>query len=179
LLATLCIFTQNSDNHFCCLTVDNRWSRLLRPNKNICVFTVTCHKNLGSVGRDNFFFLLLSTKPEIVVPGSGIRFRYLIFENSVSDKAKTLPWQCHCTNLAEYYKLAIKGDIPEESLQVILYILYVKLFIIAHYFYNKMKRIGYYHNYNTFVVTKLSLLSIERNSSIHQRIYSYMYDCFV
>jgi hypothetical protein len=29
-----------------------------------------------------FFFFLLSTKPEIVVPGSGIRFRYLIFENS-------------------------------------------------------------------------------------------------
>jgi hypothetical protein len=29
-----------------------------------------------------FFFILLSTKPEIVVPGSGIRFRYLIIENS-------------------------------------------------------------------------------------------------
>ena len=38
------------------------------------------------VGRSGlllfFFFLLLSTKPEIVVPSSGIRFRYLIFENS-------------------------------------------------------------------------------------------------
>jgi hypothetical protein len=45
----------------------------LRPKKNICVFTVTCQKNLGSVGQDYFFFLLLlSTKPEIVVPGSGI-----------------------------------------------------------------------------------------------------------
>ena len=56
----------------------------LRPKKNICVFTVTCQKNLGSVGRDkkNLLLLLLSTKPEIVVPGSGIRFRYLIFENS-------------------------------------------------------------------------------------------------
>ena len=56
----------------------------IRPKKNICVFTVTCQKNLGSVGRDFFFFFffLLSTKPEIVVPGSGIRFRYLIFENS-------------------------------------------------------------------------------------------------
>ena len=28
------------------------------------------------------FIFLLSTEPEIVVPGSGIRFRYLIFENS-------------------------------------------------------------------------------------------------
>ena len=40
---------------------------ILRSKKNICVFTVTCH---------------MSTKSEIVVPGSGIRFRYLIFENS-------------------------------------------------------------------------------------------------
>ena len=24
---------------------------LFRPKKNICVFTVTCQKNLGSVGR--------------------------------------------------------------------------------------------------------------------------------
>jgi len=38
---------------------------------------VTCQKNLGSVGI-NFFFFLLSAKPEIVVPGSGIR--YFIFE---------------------------------------------------------------------------------------------------
>jgi hypothetical protein len=46
------------------------------------LFTVTCQKNLGSVGRDNFFFFfLLSTKPEIVVPGSGIQFRdlFLLF----------------------------------------------------------------------------------------------------
>ena len=34
------------------------------------------------VGQSGFFFFLLSTKPEIVIPGSGIRFRYLIFENS-------------------------------------------------------------------------------------------------
>jgi hypothetical protein len=34
---------------------------------------VTCQKNLGSVGIENYFFLL-STKPEIVVPGSGISF---------------------------------------------------------------------------------------------------------
>ena len=47
----------------------------------MCVFTVTCQKNLGSVSI-NFFFFLLSAKPEIVVPGSGIRFRYFIFEIS-------------------------------------------------------------------------------------------------
>ena len=46
----------------------------------MCVY---CHMSKKSrVGRDYFFFFLLSTKPEIVVPGSGIRFRYLIFENS-------------------------------------------------------------------------------------------------
>jgi hypothetical protein len=45
------------------------------------VFTVTCQKNLGSVGIIIFFLLLLLlTKPEIVVPGSGIR--YFIFEIS-------------------------------------------------------------------------------------------------
>jgi hypothetical protein len=27
----------------------------VRPNKYICVFTVTCQKNLGSVGQDKFF----------------------------------------------------------------------------------------------------------------------------
>jgi hypothetical protein len=35
-------------------------------------------KNLGSVG----IYFLLSAKPEIVVLGSGIRFRYFIFEIS-------------------------------------------------------------------------------------------------
>ena len=41
---------------------------------------VTCQKNLGSVGikKKNFD----SAKPEIVVPGSGILFRYFIFEIS-------------------------------------------------------------------------------------------------
>ena len=29
----------------------------IRPKKNICVFTVTCQKNLGSVGRDKFFLI--------------------------------------------------------------------------------------------------------------------------
>ena len=43
---------------------------------------VTCQKNLESVGIKNIFFFLLSTKPEIVVPGSGIPFRYFIFEIS-------------------------------------------------------------------------------------------------
>ena len=43
-----------------------------KKNK-ICVFTVTCQKNLGLVGRDSFF-LLLSAKPEIVVSDSGISF---------------------------------------------------------------------------------------------------------
>ena len=28
----------------------------IRPKKNICVFTVTCQKNLGSVGRHYYFF---------------------------------------------------------------------------------------------------------------------------
>jgi hypothetical protein len=42
---------------------------------------VACQKNLGLVGikKNNF---LLSAKPEIVVPGSGIRFQYFIFEIS-------------------------------------------------------------------------------------------------
>ena len=58
-------------------------SSMLRPKKYICVFTVTCQKNLGSVGRSRLlFFFLLSAKPEIDVLGSGIRFRYFIFEIS-------------------------------------------------------------------------------------------------
>ena len=27
------------------------YCRIIRPKKNICVFTVTCKKNLGSVGQ--------------------------------------------------------------------------------------------------------------------------------
>jgi hypothetical protein len=46
---------------------------------NMCVYGHMSKKS--RVGRHTFF-LLLSTKPEIVVTGSGIRFRYLIFENS-------------------------------------------------------------------------------------------------
>ena len=42
---------------------------------------VTCQKNLGLVGI-KFFLFLLSAKPKVVVPGSGIRFRYFIFEIS-------------------------------------------------------------------------------------------------
>jgi hypothetical protein len=57
--------------------------KVVRPKKNMYL-TVTCQKNLGSVGINIFFFFffLLSVKPEIVVPGSGIRFRYFIFEIS-------------------------------------------------------------------------------------------------
>jgi hypothetical protein len=55
---------------------------LFRPKKIKCVFTVTCQKNLRSVGQDYFFYFifLLSAKLEIVVPGSGIQ--YFIFEIS-------------------------------------------------------------------------------------------------
>jgi hypothetical protein len=46
-----------------------------KVKKNICVFMVTCQKNLGSVGiKKSFFFFLLSAKPEIVVSDSGISF---------------------------------------------------------------------------------------------------------
>jgi hypothetical protein len=50
-----------------------------RPKKNMCVY---CHMSKKSrVGRSGLiFFFLLSAKPEIVVPGSGIQFRYFIFE---------------------------------------------------------------------------------------------------
>ena len=68
---------KNLDNDF-------NFMYIHRPNKKICVFTVTsssCQTNLGPVGRHLFFyFFLLSAKPEIVVPGSGIR--YFIFEIS-------------------------------------------------------------------------------------------------
>jgi hypothetical protein len=30
--------------------ISQRYSIVIRPNKKICVFTVTCQKNLGSVG---------------------------------------------------------------------------------------------------------------------------------
>jgi hypothetical protein len=56
--------------------------RAKAKKKYMCVY---CHMSRKSrVGRSGLlllFFFLLSTKPEIVVPGSGIRFRYLIFEN--------------------------------------------------------------------------------------------------
>ena len=52
--------------------------------KIMCVY---CHMSKKSrVGRSGlllfFFLLLLSTKPEIVVPGSGIRIRYFYFNIS-------------------------------------------------------------------------------------------------
>ena len=68
-------FMNNINSHFELLgTV---MVMIVRPKKNICVFTVTCQKNLGSVGINFFFlFFLLSAKLEIVVPesDSGISF---------------------------------------------------------------------------------------------------------
>ena len=58
--------------------------KVIRPNKKICVFTVTCQKK-SRVSRSALIILLLfflSAKPEIVVPGSGIRLQYFIFEIS-------------------------------------------------------------------------------------------------
>ena len=51
--------------------------------KYMCVYCHMLRKNLGLVGRDYyyiFFLLLLSAKPEMVIPGSGIQ--YFIFEIS-------------------------------------------------------------------------------------------------
>ena len=60
--------------------------------QKICVFTVTCQKNRS--GLILIFFLLLSAKPKIVVPGSGIRFRYFIFEISgKSSFIETVLWR--------------------------------------------------------------------------------------
>ena len=53
----------------------------VRPEKKICVFTVTFPKNLGSVVI-NFFFFFYYRQNRKVVPGSGIRFRYFFFEIS-------------------------------------------------------------------------------------------------
>ena len=49
----------------------------VRPKKKY-VFMVTCQKNLGSVGI-NFFFFLLSAKPEIGVPESDSGISFLKF----------------------------------------------------------------------------------------------------
>ena len=59
---------------------------------------VTCQKNLGSVGIKLLFFFLLSAKPEIVVPGSGIRFRYFIFEISGKPSfVEAVLWRVLCS----------------------------------------------------------------------------------
>ena len=47
----------------------------------MCAYSHVSKKNLGSVGI-TFFFPLISAKLEMVVPGSGIRFRYFIFQIS-------------------------------------------------------------------------------------------------
>ena len=57
---------------------------MLGQKKIMCVY---CHMSKKSRSRSvgiiiNFFLLLLSAKPEIVVTGSGIRFRYSIYEIS-------------------------------------------------------------------------------------------------
>jgi hypothetical protein len=51
----------------------------VRPKKIICVFMVTCQKNLITQKKIKNLFFLLSAKPE---SRSGIRFRYFIFEIS-------------------------------------------------------------------------------------------------
>jgi hypothetical protein len=61
--------------------------------KYMCVY---CHMSKKSrVGRSSliffFFFFKLLAKPEIVVPGSGIRFRYSIFE--ISGKPSFVLWR--------------------------------------------------------------------------------------
>ena len=56
----------------------------VQPKKKICVFMVTCQKNLGSVGSalNYYYFFLMSGKTGN--SRSGIRFRYFILE--ISDK---------------------------------------------------------------------------------------------
>ena len=55
----------------------------VRPKKkNVCVYGHISKKSRQLFYFFYFFFFLLSAKPEIVVPGSGIRFRYFIFEIS-------------------------------------------------------------------------------------------------
>ena len=54
---------------------------LFLGQKKICVFTVTCQKNLGSVGRQ-FFFIYFFTISKTGNSRSGIRFRYFIFKIS-------------------------------------------------------------------------------------------------
>ena len=49
----------------------------LRPKKKICVFTVTCQKNIGSVGRDKLFSLSYyrqNRKKSFSIPESDISF---------------------------------------------------------------------------------------------------------
>ena len=47
-----------------------------KAKKKICVFTVTCQKNLGSVGQDNFFYFHYqqNRKQSFPVPESDISF---------------------------------------------------------------------------------------------------------
>ena len=51
---------------------------MLRPKKIICVFTVTCQKNLGSVGRDSFFFYSGISFSKFPVKWRILQFFYLL-----------------------------------------------------------------------------------------------------
>jgi hypothetical protein len=63
----------------------------VRPKKK-WVFTVTCQKK-SRVGRHSFFFFfLLSAKPEIVVPGSGIRYFIFVISGKSSFVEAVLWW---------------------------------------------------------------------------------------
>jgi D-alanyl-lipoteichoic acid acyltransferase DltB (MBOAT superfamily) len=57
--------------------------------KYMCVYGHMSKKS--RVGRSAFFFYKLLAKPEIVVPGSGIWFRYSIFE--ISGKPSFVLWR--------------------------------------------------------------------------------------
>ena len=53
---------------------------MYKAKKKICVFTVTCQKNLGSVGQDYYFFFFIIGKTGN--SRSANQFRYFIFEIS-------------------------------------------------------------------------------------------------
>jgi hypothetical protein len=64
---------------------------LLKPTlgqkKNICAFTVTCQKNLGSVGRDYFLFLIIDKTEKWWI----MQFFYLLC-SQFRQKACTSSW---------------------------------------------------------------------------------------
>ena len=78
-------FQYNTDEYNISILYIALYNDLWPKKKKMCVY---CHMSTKSrVGRSgliffSFFSFLLSAKPEIVVPGSGIQFRYFIFEIS-------------------------------------------------------------------------------------------------